>query len=225
MRPKSEIFEAAKLTLKSSSIIAIPNMFRTKFQLIKLIWLVCLLGMTALCGWFIADILTKFFKCEVVSRINHVQEHILPFPIVYICDNFNPKYTLNINDRIISAEFDSKVLDISQEFEKVTTGTSNCIRFNSNPNKTFYFIQKPILAFLELELFIGSALAINETKFNGLYFRIADQTHSATSRIENIYISPGTFSKIYIYKTLIKKQPYPYSECIDNLNSPVNMTL
>jgi hypothetical protein len=219
-KKQSEIIEAIKSTLENSSINGIPNIIRNKFNLVKLVWLVCILASSGVCAWFVLDIITKYFQREVVSRINVKKEPALPFPIVYICDNFGDSNPINLNDRIMSATFDSQPLNKEEEFQKNNIMKFSCFQFNSKKN--FKNIKNmPSLAYLELEMYIGSPMKIKESKFFGLIIKLSDTSQSTTSRIDDIHIMPGTFNKIYVHRTIVKKQPEPYSNCIDNLNSPV----
>ena len=217
---KSEIIEAIKSTLENSSINGIPNIIRNKFNLVKLVWLVCILASSGVCAWFVLDIITKYYRREVVSRINVKKEQELPFPIVYICDNFGDLNHLNLNDRILSATFDSKPLNKEDEFHKKNFVNFPCFKFNSKSNLK-YIKNKPSLANLELELYIGSPFKIKKLDIFGLIIKLLDTSQSTASRSDDIHILPGTFNKIYVHRTVVKKQPEPYSECIDNLNSPV----
>jgi hypothetical protein len=212
-----QVLEAAKATLESSSLHAIPNMIRNKFVSIKLIWIMCYLLSACLCSWFIVDIMTKYYEREVVTRINVKKETRLEFPIVYVCSRLNS--TL-LEDRIISAKFDLKELKLDQEFQKVALGNWFCFCFNSVQNMK-YVNERPGLAILELDLYFGSDSHMIGSFFNGFSIRLADHTQSTASRLDHIFLSIGSFNKIYAHKTVVKKQPFPYSDCIANLNSKV----
>ncbi len=220
MSKQNEILEAAKTTLQNSTIHAIPNMLRnSKFGPIKLMWLVCFVASAAGCVWFIADLVAKYFEREVVTRINIKPESEMPFPKIYICDEFGPNLKVPPEKRIIEARFDKTKLS-SDEFYQENIGKFNCIRLMSRVNPK-YVQNRPVLANLELDLFVGPAIKINGSPNYGLSIRIDDHDLSAASQYENINISPGTSNSIYLKKTLVKKQPFPYSDCIHGLDSKV----
>jgi hypothetical protein len=213
----SEIFEAAKSTLENSSVSAISNIVRNKFKLVKLIWSLCFVASACVCAWFIVDTLTKYYQWEVVSRIIVKKESKLPFPIVYICANARD---LNLSRLVIRAYFDLKPINNSEkEFSIVKLGPT-CVRFNSRENLK-YVQEQPVLANLDLDLLVGSISQIDAPLNNGFFIDIIDENQSFGDLVEHIYIPPGTFSKIYVHKKVIKKEPYPYSSCVDGLTSKV----
>jgi hypothetical protein len=214
---KNRILEATKSTLEGSTIHPIPHLVRKNFRLVKLIWLVCFLASVCICTWLIIDIVAKFLEREVVTRINLKPEPSLAFPIVYICSRVQP---VKITERIIRARFDLTELQPEQEFDNLTIGTSYCIRFNAEKSLK-YVKEKPSLSYLELELFIGSDLKIKNSPTSGLFIRIADQGQSTAARLDDIFIAPDTFNKIYVHRTVIRKQPAPYSDCVLDLDSNV----
>ena len=79
-------------TLESSTIHAIPNIIRTDSLGIKILWLVCFIGSSCICAWFILNTINTYFKHEVVSKIEIKYENPLDFPVVSIC-NLNPLAT------------------------------------------------------------------------------------------------------------------------------------
>jgi hypothetical protein len=83
-----------------------------------------------------------------------------------------------------------------------------------------YSHQSGISNGLDLELYVGSAVDNDFvlTKENGFIIFINNETLDSTS-FEGIKISPGTSTNIILNKYSITKQPKPYSECLDGLNS------
>jgi hypothetical protein len=218
---QSEIVEATKQTFENSTFHAIPNLIRNKFKLIKSVWLLFFLASSTVCGLFILDILAKYNLKEVVSKFEYKKEATLPFPIVFICNGFDPSYDLKLNDLILKAEFNLKKIDnLEKEFYKIDIGVSACFQFNSRSNLK-YVEDRPVLPYLDLDLFVGSASQNENHMNNGFTISIIDQKQSNFERFENIYLAPGTFTKIYVHKTVIKKQPFPFSGCTDGLDSKV----
>ena len=220
-KKQSEIIGAIKSTLENSSINGIPNIIRNKFNLVKLVWLVCILASSGICAWFVLDIITKYYRREVVSRINVKKESVLPFPIVYICDNFGFKNKIKLNDRIFYAKiYLGNELSIQDEFKPKDIGDHSCFQYNSAYNMK-YITDKSILDTLHLELYIGSPLKLKANDLNGLIVKISDSSQSPAFRFNDIYIMPGTVNNIYVHRTIVKRQPYPYSECREGLDSVV----
>ena len=134
---KQKIIEATKETLESSSIHAIPNMVRTKYITLKIIWIFFFLGSIGVCGWYLFQAISGYLEYETVTKfqVNNINE--LPFPVVSICDlkSFFDKKAYNNGiglDSVNRALFLGKELNKETEFEAyVDPSYGNCIRFNS----------------------------------------------------------------------------------------------
>jgi hypothetical protein len=217
---RMEIIEKIKVILETSSVHGVPNIVRNKNNLIKLVWVFFFLASSGICGWFVIDIVAKYSKYEVVSKIVVRKERKLAFPIVFICDDFGSKHIVRQDERIMRAEFDYSELSLEKEFKKNDISSLNCFRFNSRESLK-YVHDRSTLAFLKLELFIGSMQKSKGSDKYGMILRIVDENQSSGSSIDNIYIQPGTFNKILVHKSVIKRQAFPYSECVSDLNSKV----
>ena len=105
IKKKQEILELTRETLESSSIHAIPNITRNKFNEVKSIWIVCFIVSSGWCAFFMMRSLNDFFSYDVTSlyEINYVNK--IEFPIVTICslDSINSE-SLNLN---ISYQFET----------------------------------------------------------------------------------------------------------------------
>ena len=133
----------------------------------------------------------------------------------------------NLTDVIISCEFLANKCNFDEDFELYfDVSYGNCFRFNSGRNmKGEKVNQKQVTNTglwnsLDLEIYIGSSIE-NENLFskkNGFNIFI---TNSSTSSIygEGINIMSGTSTSIVLNKYSIIKQPFPYSECTENLKS------
>jgi hypothetical protein len=98
---KTELKECLKSKIESSSIIAFPNMVKSKHKLGMVIWLFCLLVSCSLCGWFIYSSIVDYFQYRIVTTTNIRYQNQLIFPIVSIC-NLNPYTTEYATDYIRS---------------------------------------------------------------------------------------------------------------------------
>ena len=66
---KKKIIDSVKETLESSSIHALPNIVRNKYNSIKLIWFVCFLLSSAACGYFVFQSISDYLSFDVVTQI------------------------------------------------------------------------------------------------------------------------------------------------------------
>ena len=136
-------------------------------------------------------------------------------------------YGKNLIDYIVSCEFLSSQCNLDQDFDSYfDINYGNCIRFNSGTNfkgekvKQKFVSNTGVWNSLDLEIFIGSSIQNTNifSKKNGLNILISN---SSTDSLygEGINISPGTSTNVFLNKYSIVKQPYPYSECINDLTS------
>ena len=99
---KHEIKQETLFVLKFLSTDGLPNIFRSKYSLIKLAWAVLYAG--AVTGYFYFTIrsITQFFECETSTEFRLVTESIATFPTVQICNinAFNTDYARNYLQQI-----------------------------------------------------------------------------------------------------------------------------
>ena len=93
---KVDKYESAKdLFLKwteTLTIHAIPNIFRTRHLLIKIIWMISFLISTGLCAYMVYGSINNYLQFNVVTTIRNIREPEMVFPSVSIC-NLNPFVT------------------------------------------------------------------------------------------------------------------------------------
>jgi hypothetical protein len=66
---KKKIWTAFKETMEGSSIHSFPNMTRSEFISVKVIWLICFLVSGAICIWFIVLNINDYLSRDVVTKI------------------------------------------------------------------------------------------------------------------------------------------------------------
>lgn len=86
-KSSSLVLEKLTDTLELSSIHGIPNIVRKNdFKVIKIIWFVCFIISTSICGWYVQKSLSEYLNREVVSKTDIVYVDKLTFPIINICN-------------------------------------------------------------------------------------------------------------------------------------------
>ena len=81
-----EIVQVIRQNLIDSSIHAIPNIFSINHWIIKIMWIVCLLGSGSLCSYFIIASIQDYLRYDVVTSIKIKNENPIRFPAVTICN-------------------------------------------------------------------------------------------------------------------------------------------
>ena len=69
----------------SSTIHGLPNIFRSKQLIIKLIWLLSTTFSLVACVFFIVQSISNYLRYEFLINIDDIYEHNLEFPTVSFC--------------------------------------------------------------------------------------------------------------------------------------------
>ncbi|RNA01862.1 acid-sensing ion channel 1 isoform X2, partial [Brachionus plicatilis] len=135
---KTKIFEIFKEWTESMTMHGFPNIFRTKFLAIKIMWIILFLASTTACFFLMTTNLINFFNFDVVTKIRVIDKDSINFPAVTIC-NINPfvtqqglEYVQNILEENNISSFTDVTIDpiFQDEFSKL----------NSNYNIFRYFL-------------------------------------------------------------------------------------
>ena len=86
---KTQILNLISNTFENSSIHAIPNILRNESYLIKIIWIIFLLGSTGYCAYLVYQSVMNYLSFDVVSLNRIYPKKEVQFPTVTIC-NVNP---------------------------------------------------------------------------------------------------------------------------------------
>ncbi|RNA22809.1 acid-sensing ion channel 1 isoform X2 [Brachionus plicatilis] len=89
---KTKMFDIFKEWTESMTMHGFPNIFRTKFLPIKIMWIILFLASTSACFFLIISNLINFFNFEVVTKIRVIKKDSILFPAITIC-NINPFVT------------------------------------------------------------------------------------------------------------------------------------
>ena len=136
-----KILEKCKTLLEGSSIHAIPNIVRSEYISLKLIWFVCLLVSTSGLGWFMFQSISNYFTYPVVTNVYiHSLQQII-FPILTICNLNQFRAVENV---VKYAAFSQKSLNVEEYIETVEDPLyGKCLRFNNG--KSWNGTQAPYL--------------------------------------------------------------------------------
>ena len=91
----------------SSTAHGYPNIFRTKYWSVRLMWLVFFLVSTGLCGFMIYRSLNDYLSYNVVTEVRRYRQIPATFPVVTFC-NLNPLISQD-SENLIKAYLDKSV--------------------------------------------------------------------------------------------------------------------
>lgn len=273
LNKKKEILRLISNTFANSSIHAVPNILRNESYLLKLMWIIFLLGSTGYCAYLISQSVMIYLSYNVVSlnRIN--SKRSIEFPIVKIC-SLNPfttsfskefmekslnksmnekidtnmthklklinnrymailnaigqdestqsKFGYSLNQTVLSCLYNFADCSIDEDLDHIYDYYfGNCLRFNSKQQKRQSV--SGWLNGLQLELVIDLTNDYNSiySMYNGFTVIISDEINLKTLYSEGIKAPLGFSTDIILNRHLIKKMPYPYSECkqLDDVDS------
>ena len=152
---KKKLSNLFKEWTESMTVHGFPNILRTKFLTIRIIWIISFLLSVSGCLYIITLNLINYFNFDVITKIRIVEKDSVKFPAVTIC-NINPFFTqesiefvksiLEINNitEMSNADFDpafqdqySKLYFNNNIFRYMSTITSKSI---TNENKEKFFV-------------------------------------------------------------------------------------
>ncbi len=112
---ENRILNSIKESLENSTIHAIPNILRNKYQTIRFMWLLCFIISAGVCGYSIFLSLSDYLEYEVVSQIKIKDENKIIFPIVSICNLnlFATPYSNNVSYFLFNTTFPNYAQAIS----------------------------------------------------------------------------------------------------------------
>ena len=99
---KAKILAELREKLKLIKIDGLPNVFRSRYLVIQLFWIVILLISTSLCIRLITQSITEYFNYEVTSEYRLINEQQSIFPTVTICNfnQFTTAYAINLTSQL-----------------------------------------------------------------------------------------------------------------------------
>ena len=126
-KKRNEIEKIIKDRFESSSVIAFSSFIRNENWIIKITWLIFLLGTAIVCGWFISRSINDYLNYGVITKTIIQNVNKIKFPIVSIC-NINP-FTTNYSTQTILNTFpESLIYNYSNGYDvlaKIAFRTAN----------------------------------------------------------------------------------------------------
>ncbi|RNA24440.1 amiloride-sensitive sodium channel subunit gamma-like isoform X4, partial [Brachionus plicatilis] len=114
---------------ESMTMHGFPNIFRTKYISIRIMWIIFFFTSNGCCFFIISRILVDYFKYDVVTTIKVIEKDSMPFPAVTVC---------NTNSFVTEEAFNYVTSFLTKNnltaFPNVNLGES----FNGNFSKLYY---------------------------------------------------------------------------------------
>jgi len=211
--PIKEIFAA-------SSINYVLSPIRSKRILIKLIWLILLIGFLIASIYYVVLNIKDYLKYETNTSIYEVNEPEVEFPTISFCDSRDKK---NFNITFLILKFQNE--DLNEEwqnhFELFTDSYyGKCYRFNSgfNWSNQSIPIKKSIRSGVDDGFWLN--FYFNTTfDYSLTIFYIHNNTEKPdTINRKGFYVSPGSYNFFTVKRIMDQKLELPYNDCFRNVS-------
>lgn len=161
---------------------------------------------------------------SIISSIQYMYQYDIKTLVAN--ESFKQSLSYNIDDMLVNCRFD-KLACLSSDFAHFyTPGFGNCYKFNSGvlANKTKTNIKKISSPgrrnALQLELFTGYMSPTHDLVYSyGFQVFIHNASSLPPIGTQAISLPVGYETDLVIKQTNLIKQPSPYSDCIDDVNS------
>ena len=228
--------------LTSLTIQGLVNLYRSKTNLSKLVWLIITIGSICLSVYYSTQTILDYLKFEVTTNVRLINDGQLEFPMITICNkdqfysthlnriNFDENayeiyfnitmsqrsnFTSPIEKILLSCRFSNKKCS-HNDFEYIFNKYhGNCYLFNSNITQTSTKLTYKYGLILDFDL---SASIDYEPK--GFYVGIARKNRNPYRLLSNqLDLSTGIESRIRIDQSHFQRLPYPFSNCRNKFES------
>lgn len=208
-----------KLTLRelllTSTVHSIPNIVKTHYSLVKILWLFFFSLSTILAINFTKNSVLEYLEYEKVTKYQVINEIQSDFPTITFCSENSFNFT-SLDDLIVNCLFNADTscfLQKSAYFESYyDIGYGLCYRFNGAYSHLFKSFYSGIRFGLSLEL--------NIRNYSDLIISINNKTHLPYSLVnKETYIAPFTSSFFVVSRIFLKRLPKPYNDCYEDLTT------
>ncbi len=220
--------EKLRLTLDTSTLPGISNISQNQNILIRIFWILCLLGLNFLSAFYITNTLIGYYNYEKITNINIIQEEMPQFPTISFCIDYMPDKTME--KIVVDCKFDyvqCSYEDFSLEkVNNILYDLQTCFRFNSGRNYYNNSIEikklsrSNLFSGLQLKLTLDDYVTDDFLKKTIFKLRIFVDNSSDYFNILQIYdidnglMIPAGINHVQIDREIIKNLPEPFNKCV-----------
>jgi len=209
--------------ISSSTLSYLISPIRSKRLLIKIIWIVFLIGFLFASIYYVLINILDFLQYDTTTSIYEINEQQAYFPTISLCNTKNSNFDIKILDLWFQNE--NLLNEWQNHFESYTDVTyGQCLRFNSGLNMLNESISIKKLTKAGLDEGLWLNIYFNTTyDTNLLMIYIHNNTQNPLT-IYNLghYIQPGSYSYFNIKRVYDQKLELPYNDCYKNVSKSAN---
>lgn len=206
-----------KNLLSDSTSHGLPKIVNSERVCFKLMWLLSLVVSTSVGFYLIVSNIFDYLDYEVVTKIQIINESLMPFPTVTFYNLNNVKINDSLDDILIFCNFNNEDCS-AKDFRVKIDDFTTVYQFNSNGLKKSYMPGS--LNSLRVHLFAGFPSNFNEKLFQEEGFHVNVHNFSTDPEYVNgfsfagIKIPIGFITHIIANRIFTHKLEKPYSNCI-----------
>lgn len=211
----------------------IPNFFKSKHLLTKIIWLLATLMSFLVCIMFIRQALVNFLSFDYITNIKNVIEHPMQFPTISFCSTSNSFNDVSLDQTIFSCIYNINETCKNNSYGMFESFTDyrygKCYRFNSGKNmigQSIKFENSYISGRshgFQLEIYEKNAIALFIHNHSKLPYSFENYNNLNG---DAVLLPNGFETDITIHKEIDHRLGEPFNNCLqDPLEFQGNKTL
>ena len=211
---KNKHKERIKELLSASTAHGIPNIVKSDYLIIKIMWAIFFIASTCAGSYFTLDSILDYFKFNTITTIQVIGEEQPEFPTVSLCGfpQFNSSVESIISKIKFQNDYKNNLSSVFEEFDDPVF--SKCFRFNSR--KDNQSLLKTSTTGLSHNLRIQFDLKVpDEFDFAELLINIHNESDPPYS-MENggYWLKTGSINYFQVQRHFTSKLPQPYNDCL-----------
>ena len=222
---KVKSFKDIKKEMKALfSINGYSEALGTNSMFKKVFWFIAFIALFTSCMVVVYQNVRGFQANDVVTQFKVMDYESMTFPAVTFCltdfdlDDLNLTIQAkNLSSKLVECIFESKLCNESSHFSPIQLGFLNqnldCYTFNSGKND--------LLSARGIGLLSGLNIALNLSRTEKFVFKVHDNNERPSFfELEHIFEQEnGKIFRVGMKKNIERKEPFPYSNCTQNINS------
>jgi hypothetical protein len=218
---KEKIAEKTIDLALGSSIIGLPNIFRTKDKSIKLMWILLFTIALGATIYTIIKSINNYFDYEIITNIYVFNQKQAEFPAVTFFILRNSKFNIPLKDIILDCQFNSLSCS-SSDFDTIQDNNGH-ISYSFRNKTSFvpgsYFGFQLVVNLENIPLDNSSKIS----EFDGLRLTIHNISNDpgiyGGMPLTGFNVAPGFINEISVTRTFINKLGLPYNNCLKDVKS------
>lgn len=208
--------------LSNSTIYGLCNLIASRNVYSRALWILFIILSFVLCLKFTYDTILNYLRYDTITKISQVYENPSQFPTLTFCSSTPLEKSLEKSITNCYFGFDTGCLKQPYSYFEIFNNTifKSCFRFNSGRNNSGEPTQilNSIVGGRDDSFFISTTFKARHFLWIHNYSKTPKLASYLDGDVNKIVIGPGFYTVIEIEKTVVSRQPKPYSNCYKNVS-------